>query len=626
MVVPALLACLRMGPPVGAARDPLKGLSVLSTRLESSLAEEDARAEGIAVGALGAPAAGAGSGLGRGGPGAGSGGRRPTVELIVGADRLVAAAVAGRTRAAAAADHRSDLLLAAPPAGRARSVVAASAAAAMAAVEVRQLVEGVEDRGDRSRRHETRKMENASSTHEANGGHGGGHGGSHGGSHGGGHDVCPPLPRKGAVARGVMIFYAGLTVAAFAVALLVAYDVRGVGAPTKRVLKRISGEFANSPRVASGLSTFIFFGLADCFAQITPAYWCGHVRFWDWRSTLAVALTSALVHGFLLNLLLERGDRWLGMEAAHFASTAVWRAVILQAGYLLVYLPVAALAFGLLAGMLQRTLADACECCVIVSILDVPQNIAAVGGLQTERLVDTLTASGLFWTPGHLATYLLVTRWAPEARAAADGAVTLLWNVLVAATCASKGGGGSGGHANCAGPAAVGPLLSGLAPGPAEGVLPTVDCERWTVRALAVRFYKLVCWLCGLVWRMLRACMTAVRDRTWAFVVGIYRAIASAVRCVWFCTCTLIKSTLSLVRLLLFTVVFLVWKILGAPFWLWDKVKWIGVVTALVPAPFPYEAEPYNAVPLWPWPGARCPNATLGGANGSAFLCCCRPW
>lgn len=250
----------------------------------------------------------------------------------------------------------------------------------------------------------------------------------------------------------------------------------------------------------------------------------------------------------------------------------------MQATFSLVYLPASVVAFTYLSSALYGLLTETSKDCVLAALLDAPRNLWLTG---PQHLAASLVASEALWLPGHTVSYVVVYRWCPEARTAVDGIFALTYNLYLWL-----------GHRP--GRSAVGPLLITSAPSLAaqNGHGPAVDCERWNLRSVAER------WIVQPIF-------------------GLCALMLTAVKCVWFLLCSLLRSTYVATMLVLWAAVFLPWKLLGAPFVLWDKIKGF-VLLGFIPGFFPYNLEPYAL--LWPLASDNRTNGTSGN------VLCCSPF
>eukprot|EP00929_Paragymnodinium_shiwhaense_P086189 TRINITY_DN46712_c0_g1_i1.p1 TRINITY_DN46712_c0_g1~~TRINITY_DN46712_c0_g1_i1.p1 ORF type:complete len:673 (-),score=73.21 TRINITY_DN46712_c0_g1_i1:36-2054(-) len=411
-----------------------------------------------------------------------------------------------------------------------------------------------------------------------------------------------------AMAKTLGIF-CGSLYTCLAIGVIVArYNYRNFGDIVQQILKKAASQFATRPRLPAACCT-VLFGIADIVAQFAAdrngehSYWCGGHKGLDLRSSLAVAVAAGLIHGGAWSLGLARLDKWLqeGGEAVGITG-AFGRVVTLVFATAFLYLPIASLAIGAAAGWTYRFTCDMWEYCAAAAFVSLPADLGTAIGVHAERLPAVSVTSAAFFAPLHVGSYLLVTRWAPEARVVVDGALVLLWNIVAVAS-------GS--------PAGVGPVLSGLAPlqprSPDEAVL--VDCSRWSAWAVLTRIASaIVAAIKAIVQGIAWLCKT-IAENTWRFLCTSCRVTAFMIKGSWFCVCSLVKSSISLTRLTLWLFFHIIWQTICFPFWLWDKIKWMGLVTVLIPAPFPYESKPYAK--LWPYPDQP--------EKDSSIWLCCRP-
>eukprot|EP00928_Gymnodinium_smaydae_P011873 TRINITY_DN14344_c1_g1_i2.p1 TRINITY_DN14344_c1_g1~~TRINITY_DN14344_c1_g1_i2.p1 ORF type:complete len:891 (+),score=117.26 TRINITY_DN14344_c1_g1_i2:149-2821(+) len=373
----------------------------------------------------------------------------------------------------------------------------------------------------------------------------------------------------------------------------------------KAKMKAFARHLSKNPIMLPMAYCFCFFFVADIVAQSMPAYWCDGKKHFDLRSSIAVGAASAIFHGLVLTYVHDKFDIWLDARPS-VGSSAAAKMLFQQFVFCALYLPLTSIAFDGVAGSLLRFQDDVCGECAAAAMLAFPANAVASTalGLNPLRLVPTVTASALFWAPSHLFTYVVLSRWSPEARAPADAVIAFFWNVQCALLAMKNGAGGVERRT------AVGPLLTGLSPGPAVSVPAPCNCKVWCASAVLGRLAVhtkngLIMLKNAIVWLSIK-----IKDITVWIIKHIYWFTVRTLKIIWFIICTAIRSAITITLLLSYFTLMIVWTIVGLPFVLWDNIKWY-IMLPFIPSPFPYWWKPWLL--LWPW---------SKGQKVSSFFCC----
>jgi hypothetical protein len=215
-------------------------------------------------------------------------------------------------------------------------------------------------------------------------------------------------------------------------------------------------------------------------------------------------------------------DEQLG-EATTLQALAT-RALILEAVFLLGLLVLVPL-YSTTATFLYYTFADATQQCGAAAFMGVVGNVGNSLSLESPSWVGTISASGAFWPPGHLVTFVLLHRWQPDFRTSWDGLVAVSWNTFLMAYLSL--GALEGTKDTCAVPAAaIGPLLTALPPEPKEGREAAADCSRWSVAAVLRR-----------IWDTFVGILQAICETIWKYLCIAWRVFLDVSAFLWKWTC-----------------------------------------------------------------------------------------
>mmetsp|Transcript_46418 Transcript_46418/g.86747 ORF Transcript_46418/g.86747 Transcript_46418/m.86747 type:complete len:504 (+) Transcript_46418:106-1617(+) len=242
-----------------------------------------------------------------------------------------------------------------------------------------------------------------------------------------------------------------------------------------RLLKLVALKLVKDKMLTQLSCAACLFSLADLLAQRVPSY---HERSnlqdgyklggWDWRYTLAVAGCACLFQVAILGKFYDYCDARFG--TATTMQAALLKTVKMQTAFAFAYLPLGVFLYALLTCFLFRSFADSTDNCGPSAIAGLPWNFGSSIGPAAQLWPGDYLQGLVFWPPSHLVNFVLIQRWSPNFRPIFDGVVVLFWNVYVLAGAADR--------------EAVGPMLFGPAPGPAESVAASVDCSKHSFAAM----------------------------------------------------------------------------------------------------------------------------------------------
>eukprot|EP00419_Tripos_fusus_P020151 CAMPEP_0172741820 /NCGR_PEP_ID=MMETSP1074-20121228/128104_1 /TAXON_ID=2916 /ORGANISM="Ceratium fusus, Strain PA161109" /LENGTH=508 /DNA_ID=CAMNT_0013572223 /DNA_START=65 /DNA_END=1591 /DNA_ORIENTATION=- len=365
-------------------------------------------------------------------------------------------------------------------------------------------------------------------------------------------------------------------------------------------LKAVAQLYARRP-TTSVMAVAALSGLADCMAQTLPAYWSVSVvkqGFWDWRCTVAVSGSSALVQGCFVAAVYERIDSRLGGAPASFTfSFATQKMLKQQLAFLGLCLPAVVLGLAMLSGFAYRSLVEAQDRCAAAAILAVPRNFVTSLVSAAKHWPRCYAASGIFWPPGQVINFILVQRWQPSFRTTWDAGMVFFWNTYLMVGCSL--------FQSCSEPPALGLVLSSHASESDPSVAPAADCSRVSIAALFEALRQLLLYSAQGLWQGLVYALGMLWSATCKILMFIYLNICWVLAAMWYCLLYVLLSLFILVRLLLFLPLRLLFWLSDAIFSMLDKGKNLMRLWFLPDLAPIFTSCPYCF--LWPadgqWPG-----------------------